>query len=250
MNFKTGIKCNSASYCEDGSGCPEGRTPDFCIKRHDTRPEFKVSVEDCDGPFEENENVIVEVNMWAKGKLKKDLDEQSNYFYLADNIGFDQIMIDDIIVFDQIRSPEQIKVIGFDETNKAVFVERGYNETIIQKYSKGSGLKIFRAKNLEAQIEYAYEDILQTDGSIKNQLVNTFLICNWNSSMTCLPGCFWLEFKMIKLNLDFLNLISFTPSMTINDYGCGHPAGVEWIRRFPLESEGFLIKINDTPTAE
>jgi hypothetical protein len=44
---------------------------------------------------------------------------------------------------------------------------------------------------------------------------------------------------------------SFTsPSLTPTDFGCGLGAGVEWVRRFPVDGEGFLIHITDSPTAE
>lgn len=252
MDFKTGIGCNANSNanCSNNLNCPEGMVSDFCIKRNDTRPSFKISIEDCNGPLEEEENIIVEVNMWSKGKLKKALEAESDYFFLADNVGFNQIMIDDIIVTNDVRSPEHMKVIGFDEANKAVFVERGFNGTTPRDHSKGSELRIFRAKNVEAEIEYVYEDILQTDGQNKQELVNTLLICNWTPNMTCLPGCYWLEFKMIKMKLGFLEeVISFTPT-TLEDYGCNYDSNIDWIRRFPLGSEGFLINIVDTPTVE
>jgi hypothetical protein len=250
MHLKTGIDCQTGHGCDDNLNCKEGYVSDFCIKRNDTKPSFKINIEDCNGPIEEDDDIIIEVNMWSKGKLKKNLEQNDNYFFLADNIGFDQIMVDDVIVTDQIRSPEHMKVIGFDELNKAVFVERGLNNTVARDHAKGTELKIFRAKNIEADIEYDYEEVLQSDGTIKKQLVNTLLVCNWNPNMTCLPGCYWLEFKMIKMNLSLLdNLISFIPK-TLEEYKCNYSSNIEWIRRFPLEKEGFLIRIINTPTIE
>lgn len=254
MDVRTGINCGGSNEnCSDLLGCPNDAAADFCIKRHDTRPEFRINVEDCDGPIPEEDGIVLEVNMWSKAKLKKTIEPEEDHFALADNIGFYQIMVDDVIIMDQIRSPEQMKVIGFDESNKIVFVERGYNNSEAQRHLKGSSLRIFRAKDHPAQIEYVYEDIVQTDGSVKNQLVNTFLICYWTPEMTCLPGCYWLEFKLIKMNTSLLNHISnisFTPSLTPDDYGCSYDENIEWMRRFPLSGEGFLIKIIDSPTAE
>ena len=44
---------------------------------------------------------------------------------------------------------------------------------------------------------------------------------------------------------------SFTsPDLTPSDFGCGLGTNVEWIRRFPVDSEGFTIKIFDSPTSE
>jgi len=42
---------------------------------------------------------------------------------------------------------------------------------------------------------------------------------------------------------------SFT-SPTPSEVGCDIGSGVEWVRRFPSDGEGFLIKIVDSPTAE
>lgn len=256
MDVKIGTSCGSSGEnCQDLLGCPSDRSFDFCIKRHDTKPEFRINLEDCEGPIQEEDGIVLEVNMWSKGKLKKTLEIEDDYFSLADNIGFYQVMVDDIIIVDQIRSPEQMKVVGIDESNKIIFVQRGYNETIVQQHLKGTSLRIFRAKDSPAQIEYVYEDVLQTDGTTINQLVNTFLVCPWTPEMTCLPGCYWLEFKLIKMQVGFLNNISnvsytYTPSLTPSDYGCSYNSNIEWMRRFPLGNEGFLINIVNTPTVE
>ena len=50
-----------------------------------------------------------------------------------------------------------------------------------------------------------------------------------------------------------LNDVSFTPSFTDQDlepydFGCYLGEGVEWVRRFPLNGEGFLIKIENSNT--
>ena len=34
------------------------------------------------------------------------------------------------------------------------------------------------------------------------------------------------------------------------DYGCVLTEGVEWIRRFPISDEGYLIRIDFSPTTE
>ena len=45
--------------------------------------------------------------------------------------------------------------------------------------------------------------------------------------------------------------ISFTnPNLSAEDYGCVLGENVEWVRRFPSSGEGFLIKIEDSPTKE
>jgi hypothetical protein len=249
------------SGCVDTFGCPpdgSGICPDFTIRRHDTKPDFKVSVEDCDGPLDLTD-LILEANMWANAKLKAAIDENDTYFGLADNIGFDQIMMDDIIIMDRVRLPEHMLVTGFDETNNLVRVQRGYNGTVPSSWPKGNGMKIFRIINAPAATLMVREDIAQPDGTTETDvLIDSFLVYEWKAPDTCLPGCFYLEFKLMKelvtssmvQSLATINP-SFTPStLTPADFGCSMPLGLEWIRRFPVDKEGFLIRITNSPTTE
>jgi hypothetical protein len=189
--------------CLTAFGCPVDSNgnpicPDFVIRRYDTKPEFKVLVEDCDGPIDLTD-LILEANMWMNAKLKSAIDENDTYFGLADNIGFDQIMMNDIIVMDRVRLPEHMLVTGFDETNKLIRVQRGYNGTIPAAWPKGNGLKSFRIMNATATTMMVREDIQQLDGPIlEDQLIESYLVYEWNMEDTCLPGCYWLEFKLIK----------------------------------------------------
>ena len=249
-----GAACGSSttSNCPDKYGC--GSTcPDFIIKRHDTVPPFKVSVEDCDGPLDlSDESIVVEVNIWANAKLKRALTEDDDYFALADGIGFDQVLAGDIIVIDRARLPEHMLVLGFDETNKLIQVQRGYHGTGTYDYPKGTGLKIFKEINAVGAVEFNREDILNVDGTTTDQLLQTFLVYNWAANDTCLPGCYMLEFKVLKVAIQVLTALdtsivpSFTPS--IADFGC-ETVGAEWVRRFPVNNSGFVIQIIDSPTA-
>jgi hypothetical protein len=239
--------------CPSEDGCPAGVCPDFTIRRHDTRPSFKVAVTDCDGPLDlTDENLAVEASIWAKGKLKTAMTSDSVTFSLADNIGFSQIMVGDIIVMDRTRLPEYMLVKAFDEENYVVGVQRGYNSTTASAWKKGTKLKIFRTLSGTASIETVLEDIPQIDGStLRDQIMDTFLVYDWQPEDTCTPGCYWLEFKLMKLVEEEeeapLHMSSFTPSSyTPDDFSCGLPDGVEWIRRFPVDRDGFLIKITDT----
>lgn len=243
------------------TNCDTSCSSDFCMKRHDTRPAFKVAVSDCDGPMDlTSTDLVVEVNMWSNVKLKTSLSATDTYFRLADDIGFKQIMQNDIIVVDQVRLPEQMLVIGFDETNKLVRVQRGYHGTIPAAYKKGQVLKAFRILNSPGEIELVYDDVLNVDGSTStDQLIDSYLVYNWSAIDTCVPGCFLLEFKLLKMivtpsvQLSFVPEIvpSFTPSTyTPSDFGCDMGAGIEWERRFPPSSEGFVIGIIDSPTSE
>lgn len=233
--------CSANAGCPDKFGCPPGICPDFQIKRHDTRPSFKVSVTDEVGDPMDLTSLVLEASMWAKAKLKKDITSIATGIELADNIGFDQILVDDIIIPDRVRSPEYMRVTGFDETNKIVNIERGYDGTAADAWKKGTGLRIFRFKNAPAATEMVVENVTQVDGTIlEDQITDSYLVYEWQPTDTCVPGCFWLEFKLIKM-LDDPISISVTPC-TLGD-------GVEWVRRYPVCGE-YLIKICDSPTAE
>jgi hypothetical protein len=355
----SGIGCGQrvARSCPDELGCIPGVCPDFTIRRHDTMPPFKVRLEDCDGPMDLT-GLVPEATMWAKGKLKKALQPTDTYFALADNIGFNQIMVGDIIVLDRPRLPEQMLVTGFDEDDRLVLVQRGYHGTTPQAWKKGTPLRIMKFQNAQAQTEMIYQDQLNIDGTTQqNVLVDSFLIYDWGPDDTCLPGCYYLEFKLIKMQqsstqtaapattqpvdpypdhdaddpwpvgstwgplgpfatpaepfnpgvneipgpgtqpptppldqdippqpnplvVDSPSVISWVPtnvvlpdvtpspgtfigpdgvsvvpsftppSDTPSTFGCGVGPGIEWIRRFPVEGEGFYIKITDSPTAE
>lgn len=243
--------------CPDALGCPADVCPDIVLRRHDTKPSLKVRVEDCDGPMDLT-GLVLEATMWANGKLKKKITSSDEYFALADNIGFEQIMVGDTIIMDRARRPEQMLVTAFDETNYFVKVQRGYHGTPIQDWKKGTPLRIIKFTGAAAQTEMVYQDVIQIDGTTQEQLTDSLLVYEWGPTDTCLPGCYWLEFKLLKMSEATSVMAmasdeivpSFTDSsLTPADFGCGLGAGVEWIRRFPLE-EGFLVKITDSITSD
>lgn len=241
-------------YCPAEDGCQPGVCPDFEIKRHDTRPPFVVTVDDCDGPLDLTDTVV-EVSMWAKAKLKKAVSDSDTYFALADNVGFQQSMVGDIIVMDRVRAPEHMLVIGHDEVNKFVQVQRGYNGTAVSAYKRGTKLRIFRVLNAVGDTSMVEEDVEQVDGTTTTEQVESRLIYNWLPNDTCLPGCYWLEFKLLKMVTSglWVGIDSIVPtftSVTPSQAGCDMGTGVEWVRRFPADGEAFLIKIVDSPTSE
>lgn len=334
--------------CLSKDGCAEGICPDFIIKRHDTKPPFKVSVEDCNGPVDFR-GLLVEVNMWALGRLKAAITDGDEYFRLADDIGFEQIMVGDIIIMDRVRLPEKMLVLAFDEANKLIKVQRGYHGTTPSPWKKGSKLRIFRILNGSAEAEIALEDIQNVDGTVDRDVITeSFLVYEWQPEDTCVPGCYWLEFKVLKMidvvwylpggnwtgefhtgvdgffytgtsytdssvklslnqitglylipdvpwsgeyhlysddnyytgsshdsgsvllnktgipseastaynaaglvALDTSIIPSFTDeSLTPDDFGCVLGEGVEWVRRYPITGEGFLIKVTNSFTTE
>lgn len=185
--------------CPDRSNCPPGVAPDFCIRRHDTKPPFRVNVEDCDGPLDLS-GMVLEANMWTTAKLKRSIDAEATYFSLADDIGFDQIMIQDIIVMDRARSPEYMIVEGFDEHNRLVLVKRGHLGTTPQVWKKGQRMRIFRIMNGPAITEMAFEDVVEVDGTtLEDQIAASYLVYEWRPEDTCLSGCYYLEFKLLKM---------------------------------------------------
>ncbi len=252
----------NANVCPDKFGCPPDRCPDFIIKRQDTMPIFKTLIEDCNGAMDlTDENLVVEVNIWFNAKLKYFLDSETDYFEFADGIGFEQAMVGDVIVMERSRLPERMLIIGFDENNKLVQVQRGYQNTNISSWKKGTKMKIFRTSGASASIESVLGDVLQEDGTtLSDQLLETYLNYEWSVKDTCTSGCFWLEFKLLKMIEEDEDIsmqavsytdISFTSSdMSAEDFGCILGSGVEWIRRFPVDSDGFLIKIINTMTSE
>ena len=167
--------------------------------------------------------------MWADSKLKADIAFDDTSLALADNIGFEQVMVGDTILVDHPRSPEQMTVTGFDEAAQTITVERGASSTTASAWKKGTRLRLFRIRNGTGTIVSDLQDLLQEDGTTKtDQLTATYLTYDWQADDTTMPGCFWLEFKLTKL----------TELLT-----------VEWVRRFP-SSGAFMIKIVESPTVE
>jgi hypothetical protein len=244
--------CGSSTDCPDLFNC-NGKTPDFIIRRHDTKPAFKVKVEDCDGPYD-LQGLVIEASMWTKGLLKRDIAKTATSLLLADNVGFYQVMIGDILVVSKIRSFERMLVVGINEETNEILVERGYHSTNISAWKKGSEIKIVKFFNAAASSESVFEDITQIDGTtLEDELTTSYLIYDWAARDTCLPGCYYLEFKIIKAS-DTLAVDSYTLNQAypseIFDYGCNLGDNVEWVRRLPSCEEGFIIKITDSPTAE
>mgnify|MGYP001617154111 CR=1 FL=1 len=256
MVFVTSLDSCVKTGCNDAFNCND--TADFSIKRHDTKPPFKVKVLECDGTPMDLTGLILEASMWFKSKLKKDLLKADTYFALADNVGFEQTKIGDIIVMNRVRAPEQMLITAFDENLKFIQVQRGYNGTIISDFKKGTALRVFRVLNSVASTEMDKEDIPQVDGTIEEDvLVESRLVYEWLPNDTCLPGCFFFEFKLIKMSEDSnMNLsLTFpsTPSFisyTAEEMGCDIGSGVLHVNRYPNDMEGYIVRIIDTPTAE
>lgn len=229
LNAEIGVGCGgSADGCGGSGACPE--TPDFCIKRHDTRPSFRVSVSDCDGVLDlTDENLVLEASMWFETKIKSAINQSATVISFADNIGFNQVLVGDLIVTNSVRYPEKMVVSSIDEVAKTVTVQRGQNGSTAQPLGRGASLNVFRFVDSPAEIESVFGDITNLDGTVNNELLDTFLVFNWEGNQTSLPGCYRMEFKLMRIS----------PST----------ADVEWTKRFPLGSPGFLINVVDSATS-
>jgi hypothetical protein len=231
LNAEIGVGCGSTGAGCGGAGeCPA--PPDLCIKRHDTRPSLKVSMSDCEGPVDlADEGIAVEASMWFDAKLKGDLTSLATEIRFADDIGFDSVAVGDKILTSKSRSPESMLVTSVNESSKTVTVLRAQGGTTAQAWPKGSQLSVFRFMDEPAQIESILEDVEDLEGSVSEVLVDTLLVFDWTSSHTSVPGCYWVEFKVLK--------ISGAPGSEV----------IEWIKRVPLASQGFMVRVIDSPTS-
>lgn len=229
LNSDIGVGCgSSAAGCSNSGSCPA--PPDFCIKRHDTRPAFSVAMSDCDGPVDlTEEGMVLEASMWFDAKLKSSITGSSDEIRFADDVGFDSVMEGDVIVTSRSRSPERMLVTSIDESARTMQVTRGHAGTTAQSWDKGTGLRVFRFVDQPAGIESVIDNVESVDGTSSEQLTDTLLTFNWTGEHTSMPGCYWFEFKILKMSPD--------------------ASTVEWVKRVPLAADGFMINIVDSPTS-
>lgn len=194
-NRSSGVSC----ACPDKFGCPAGVCPDFTIRRHDTKPPFRLQIADCGEPLD-LANRVLEVNMWAKARLKLAITADDETISFADGIGFEQVMAGDTIIMDRVRNPEHMLVNSYDEDLKTITVTRGWNGTTASIWKKGARLRIFRILNAAAETEMVFEDVEDVDGTItRDVLTSSYFVYEWKPGDTCLPGCYYMEFKLLKM---------------------------------------------------
>ena len=229
LNADIGVGCGSTSDGCGGSGsCPA--PPDFCIKRNDTRPAFRVAMSDCDGPIDLTEDgIVVEASMWFDAKLKSSLTPSSSSLRFADDVGFESVKVGDVIVTSRVRSPEKMLVTQINEVTHEIAVTRGHDSTAPQPWDKGASVKVFRFQDEPASVESVIETVESIDGSSSEELSDTLLVFNWTADKTDMPGCYWFEFKVLKL----------LPDSTEAD----------WVKRVPLSPVGYMVNIVDSPTS-
>lgn len=240
-NFTTSCTDTTSTLCSDNNLCY-----DFIIKRHDNIPEFKVEIEDCGNPIDLT-GLVAEASMWSESKLKANVTDSQTTIQFADNVGFEQILTGTIIQAGLGRNFERMIVTGFNETNKTVEVLRGQSNTSAFAWKKGTNLRLIRFLSSSASTEMIYENIEQIDGTVnENVLTHSYLIYQWKSEDTCLAGCFYFEFKLLKM----LDLEPVVPSVILSYDPCELGYGVEWIRRFPVNKNGFIVQVFNSPTGE
>lgn len=214
------------SSCPDTLGCPPNVCPDLTIRQHDTRPAFEQDMD-----LEDLTDVVVEASMWAAGKLKAAVAADDTSFRLADDIGFQQAAVGDMVLVGGPRAYEQMIVLGFDEEDYLLEVERGVNGTTQLAFRKGTPVKIFRVLNAVGTTEVVTEDQLQIDGTTQTGVITSSkVLYEWDEADTALPGCYWLELKLLKMD----------PESNL----------VEWTKRLPADKVAFLIKVVESPTAD
>lgn len=198
-NFYTTSNCDN--NCGSSDNCPANVIPDFSIKRFDTNPSLRVQLSDCDGVMDVSDpNLVVEINMWTKSKLKKNIISTDTTITFADNVAFNQILIGDIIYIDHPRNPEYMQISSIDEDLKIISVLRSVNSTISSSWKKGTILYIYRIISGIGSIETVHQDLISITGSVeKNQLVESNLVYDWSKNDTLTSGCYWLEFKLMKI---------------------------------------------------
>ena len=229
LNADIGVGCGSAPESCGGSGvCPV--PPNLCIKRYDTRPAFRVSMSDCDGPIDLTDSgIVVEASMWVDAMLKSSILLSATTLRFADDIGFESVKVGDIIVTVRARSAEKMLVTSINEATHDIQVTRAQHGTVAQAWDRGSGLRVFRFQDEPAAVESVIETVESMDGSTSEELADTLLSFEWSGDKTSMPGCYWFEFKILK----------FSPGSTDPD----------WVKSVPLSPEGYMINIVDSPTS-
>jgi hypothetical protein len=226
-------------------------TPDYVTKQHSTYPPLRIEVTDCDQQPYDLKDLVVEANMWTNAKLKTALTINDNLIKFADNVGYDSVGPSSILHVSSGRDFERMTVVGFDDVNKVIQVQRGACDTRIRPWLKGTPVKVLRFINAAAASEMVYSDKENIDGTISlNVLQKSFLIYEWKPEDVCFIGKYYFEFKVLKMNLlTSLDSIDIIPASNI-DYHCELGLGVEWARRFPNDKEGFIVEVSASPTAE
>jgi hypothetical protein len=254
QNKKESVMIINRNYNSSTQTCCDGTIadcPDYTTKQHSTYPPLKIQVFDCnDAPYD-LKDLVVEASMWSVAKLKADINSTADLLQFADSIGYNTVGTTSILHLSTGRDFERMTIVGFDDVNKVIQVQRGACSTVARPWKKGTPIKILRFINRAAYAELVYADEEQADGTIiKDKLTKSYLLYDWLPEDVCFSGKYFFEFKVLKINL--LTNLSSEGVVSVNDlnYHCDLGFGVEWARRFPVERDGFVIEVLPSPTAE
>jgi hypothetical protein len=196
---------------------------DFIIKRNSTQPSVRLKIYDCDRSPIDLTGKEITTSMWADAKLKKDIDESEFEILLADNIGLNSVIPDDVILIKNNSSHELMQVSTI--VDNRIMVTRGYFSTTPNSWKKGANIKIIKIMNSSATYDLVREDVIKLNGTVeKNVLVESYLVYNWFLDDTRVPGDYYLEFKVIERNENDEIISS---------------------RKYPEEKEGIFVSILD-----
>jgi hypothetical protein len=247
---------NSLTSTNCGCNTTIAEMPIYVAKQHSTYPPFKVDVTDCNGEPYDLKDLVVEAAMWTNARLKTAITITDDLIRFADNVGYNSVGPSSILHVSNGRDFERMTIVGFDDVNKVIQVNRGACDTTIRPWTKGTTVKILRFFNSPASSELTYHNRENVDGTVtQNVLQRSTLIYEWKPEDVCFVGKYYFEFKVLKmailnnLNAFDISTISITPISEIN-YHCELGLGVEWARRFPNDKEGFVIEVTSSPTAE
>ena len=138
---------SSTQTCCDGTitNCP-----DYTTKQHSTYPPLKIQVFDCDDAPYNLKDLVVEASMWSTAKLKFDINSTTDLLQFADSIGYNTVGTTSILHLSTGRDFERMTIVGFDDVNKVIQVQRGACSTLTRPLKKGTPIKILRFINRAA----------------------------------------------------------------------------------------------------
>jgi hypothetical protein len=194
---------------------------DYIIKKNDTRPYVKYSMQDCEDIDLSEDDLFISVNMWANSNIKNKLSETDDYLELKNNYNLETIKVDDYILIKKFGSSEHFQVTSISDTK--VYIQRGQLNSVAQSWARGSEIKIIKLYEVEAEKEIEYNTTLNIKGEEETVASSQNLLYKWSEGDTSSSGMFFLEFKVSKVD------------------------GEEtlWTKKVPSNKEGISIKITN-----
>ncbi len=194
---------------------------DYTIKKNDTKPFIKYTIESCDDTDLTEENLIITASMWADSNLKNKITTTDNYFELKNNYNLEAIKEEDYILIKKFNSSEYMLVESIDETK--INIQRAQLDSNAQNWSKNNEIKIIKFYEVEAEVDIEYNTSLNVNGEEETSASSQNLVYKWRDGDTSSPGVFFLEFKVSKIDGD----------------------QVLWTKKLPSHKEGISIKITN-----